>query len=206
MAIIRAVAIVLLANLAAVPATAKTGSPLSAKVSTAAGVRFTSIRTSLLMTKCHPASAAVADGTWSEGEDAATPRLACDAPGSYRVFIEGVGSPQPDLWIETDGGFSVTLSPADVEAFRFGQEIEWRLADGVPFAAIAHVTIYAGGDEDHVFDARHVAGERILIKGLKGRESLDAMIDARGVKTAARTAVDLADRAWADRSRTAVWK
>ena len=181
----RVAPLALLATLAAAPASAP-------------AAKLTSLRTSLAASRCHAvASTAAADAApRTEGEDAATPRLACDAPAPYRVFVEGAGSPQPELWVEADGGFSVTLSPADVDAFRFGPEIEWRLADGVPFAAILHVTTYsaAGGDEEHLLDPRHVSGERILIKGLKGHESLDALLDARATKTAGKVALGLADR------------
>lgn len=55
--------------------------------------------------------------------------------------------------------------------------VEWRLADGKPFAIIMRVYEYAGNDL--CSNAGKIKGESLTVQGLKGFEHLQESVDAR---------------------------
>jgi hypothetical protein len=72
--------------------------------------------------------------------------------------------------------------------------IEWRLANGKPFAIIMRVYDYAGNDQ--CATGGKITGESLLVKGLKGFEHIDETIKA-ATPNANLKARELADKAYA---------
>lgn len=78
-----------------------------------------------------------------------------------------------------DQTFSLLLNPGGTNSA--GRKLEWRLADGRPFAVILRVTYYSGeyGSGESPFDDKYKEKESLVVKGLKGYEKLNFEIDAR---------------------------
>ena len=55
--------------------------------------------------------------------------------------------------------------------------VEWRLADGKPFAVIMRVYEYAGNDQCST--AGKIKSESLMVQGLKGYEHIEESVDAR---------------------------
>jgi len=73
--------------------------------------------------------------------------------------------------------------------------VEWRLADGKPFAVIMRVYEYAG--TDLCSTAGKIKSESLMIQGLKGYEQIEGSVDAR-TPNANVKARELADKAFAN--------
>ena len=76
-----------------------------------------------------------------------------------------------------------------------GRKIEWRMADGVPFAVILRVSNYddtRATNADNPLQDQYKTGETLIIKGLKGYEHIEGSIDAKTPEANAR-ARQLAD-------------
>ncbi len=74
--------------------------------------------------------------------------------------------------------------------------IEWRLADGKPFAVIMRVYEYAGNDLCST--AGKIKSESLTVQGLKGYEHIEESVDAR-MPNANVKARELADKGYAKR-------
>src|SRR4051812_28418919 len=75
----------------------------------------------------------------------------------------------------TRGDESISLG---MQAVDWKQKtVEWRLADGKPFAIIMRVYEYAGNDL--CSNAGKIKGESLAIRGLKGFEQIEQSVDAR---------------------------
>jgi len=72
--------------------------------------------------------------------------------------------------------------------------VEWRLADGKPFAVIMRVYEYAGNDLCST--AGKIKSESLTVQGLKGYEHIEGSVDAR-TPNANVKARELADKAFA---------
>jgi hypothetical protein len=55
------------------------------------------------------------------------------------------------------------------------KNVEWRLANGKPFAVIMRMYDYAGTPECNT--AGKITGSSLIVKGLKGFESIDQSVD-----------------------------
>jgi hypothetical protein len=130
-----------------------------------------------------------------EGED--TP-LRCEGFGGYEIRID-FSAASSHLRLQTKGGGaedSVELAqqPLDYDSKR---KIEWRLADGKPFAVILRVDKPKDGlDPSEVWRPENKAGESLLVKGLKGHERIDFEV-AANTPNANEKARELADGAYA---------
>lgn len=62
-----------------------------------------------------------------------------------------------------------------------GRKIEWRMADGKPFAIIWRVPEYnnEGTSSAEIWDPKNKTGESLRVRGLKGYEYIEAKIDAK---------------------------
>jgi hypothetical protein len=74
------------------------------------------------------------------------------------------------------------------------KNVEWRLADGKPFAVIMRVYEYAGNDACST--AGKIKSESLTVQGLKGYEHIEGSVDAR-TPNANVKARELADKAYA---------
>lgn len=77
-----------------------------------------------------------------------------------------------------------------------GRKIEWRMADGKPFAIILRVAEYGEPtSSDNIYDPKLKTGESLIIRGLKGYEHIEAKIDAKTPSANAK-AREIADNAF----------
>ena len=78
-----------------------------------------------------------------------------------------------------------------------GRKIEWRMADGKPFAVIYRDPEYSGeaAGSPEMYDPKYKTGESLRITGLKGYEYIEGKIDAK-TPSANEKARELADNAF----------
>ena len=78
-----------------------------------------------------------------------------------------------------------------------GRKIEWRMADGKPFAVIWRVPQYnnEGTSSAEIWDPKNKIGELLRVRGLKGYEHIEGKIDAK-TPNANGKARELADNAF----------
>jgi hypothetical protein len=62
-----------------------------------------------------------------------------------------------------------------------GRKIEWRMADGKPFAVIIRVSEYsdAATSSAEMWDPKNKTGESLRIRGLKGYDYIEGKVDAK---------------------------
>lgn len=135
--------------------------------------------------------------------------IECKFVGGYHV-IAGYGAVTENVLIESrDGKISIQLSPSKGEnsLTQSGGIVEWRLANGKPFAVIARFTYYdmakvveatTASEGKSPFQQRFVTGESLIIKGLKGYEQIDFELDAKTPDTNEK-AREMADNAFMQR-------
>ena len=111
-----------------------------------------------------------------EGQDMP---LNCKGYGGYRLSI-GYSAMYASLIAETlDGKNSIPLTSAQINYDREkGRKVEWRLANGKPFAVILRVE------------------DKLLVKGLRGYEKIDYDIDVKTTPNPNQQARDMADKAY----------
>lgn len=97
----------------------------------------------------------------------------CKGFGGYTVDISySACSSQFSL---TKGEENISLG---MQAIDWKQKtIEWRMADGKPFAIIMRIYDYAGNDA--CATGGKIKGESLLVQGLKGFEHIQETVDAR---------------------------
>lgn len=152
--------------------------------------KFTSAYTDL-KTQCKP----IAKGE-PQGDD--TP-LRCAGQGGYEVRIDfsaassHLGVQPTDC--ECEERFALAQQPLNYDSKR---KLEWRLADGKPFAVILRVDKTKDGlDPAEMWRPENKTGESLLVKGLKGFERIDFEIDAKTPDANAK-AREMADSAYAE--------
>ena len=85
--------------------------------------------------------------------------------------------------------------PLGMQAVDWKQKtLEWRLANGKPFAVIMRVYNHAGNDQC-AMDGK-VVGESLIVRGLKGYQEINETVDARTPNSNVK-ARDLADQGYA---------
>ena len=153
------------------------------------GPKFSSTYTDL-KTQCKPAAA----GEAPEGDDMP---LRCEGYGGYEVRID-FSAASSHLRIlptghDAEDSIDLAAQPLNYDAKR---KIEWRLADGKPFAVIFRVDQSTDEvDPAERWRPENKRGVALLVKGLKGYEHIDFAVDARG-RDANAQARDVADRAY----------
>jgi hypothetical protein len=106
----------------------------------------------------------------------------CKGYGGYYVDV-GYSAMASDLRIYKTGSddfVGLGMFPLNYTDER-GRKIEWRMADGKPFAVIIRVPEYGGEptSSDNVFDPKYKTGESLRVSGLKGYEHIEANVDAK---------------------------
>jgi hypothetical protein len=91
----------------------------------------------------------------------------------------------------TKGEENITLGTQAVDWKQ--KTVEWRMANGKPFAVIMRVNEYAG---DICSSDRKITGESLMVQGLKGFEHISESVDAR-TQNANLKARELADKGYA---------
>ncbi len=73
--------------------------------------------------------------------------------------------------------------------------VEWRLANGKPFAVILRVYEYSGNDQ--CATSGKIIGSSLAVKGLKGYEQIDEEVDAKAKPSPNVKAREVADKGYA---------
>ena len=117
---------------------------------------------------------------------------------------KGIGGYKVSVWYNTygheiasvnslDGDFSTTLTKDGCGAtHNYGGRLEWRLANGNPFACIIRITCLEEDEGGGLSPSRKV-GEYLLVKGLKGYGGKDFEVDVGRTKNPNERARELAD-------------
>ena len=151
--------------------------------------KFSSAYTDL-KTQCEPEK-----GVEMEGTD--TP-FRCRGYGGYEISI-GFSAASSHLRAERkgdDSGDGINLATQALSYFE--RKIEWRMADGKPFALIFRIDKTKEVPEaTEMWRPENKTGEALVVKGLKGYEHIDFEIDARTPDANARARA-MADKAYAE--------
>lgn len=114
----------------------------------------------------------------------------CKGHGGYDVYI--YYSACASIFSLTKGDESISLA---TQAVSWKQKtVEWRLANGKPFAVIMRVYDYAG--DDLCTSNGKTTGSSLVVKGLKGYE-IDETVDVKSTPNPNVKARELADAAYA---------
>ena len=137
--------------------------------------RFSSLYTNL-KTECRPAI------KLKRGEESPDDMpLRCKGYGGYEInvgysatssqfTINRVGSRDEDVVVST-------MQPINYDLKR---KVEWRFANGKPFAVIYRIDLTKGdGGAPDMWSPENKTGEALVVKGLKGFERIDFQVDAK---------------------------
>jgi hypothetical protein len=112
----------------------------------------------------------------------------CRGLDGYSVYISYSACASQFTLTRGEENISLGMQPVDWKQ----KQVEWRLADGKPFAVI--IRMYDYGDDlcngDH-----KLKGESLAIRGLKGFEQIEGSVDARA-PNANLKARELADKGY----------
>ena len=135
--------------------------------------KFSSLYTNL-KTECK-AAIKLKRGENAEGQDMP---LKCKGYGGYEVRID-YSAASSSLRVQplgkSDQSISLGMQPLDYDQKR---KIEWRLANGKPFAVIYRVVKSKTEQPEEMWRPENSAGEFLVIKGLRGYEQIDLELDA----------------------------
>jgi hypothetical protein len=114
----------------------------------------------------------------------------CKGFGGYSVDVSYSACSSSFSLVKGEDSISLGM-----QAMRWKQKtVEWRLADGKPFAVIMRVYDYAGNDE--CATGGKITGESLIIRGLKGFE-IDETVDVKSTPNPNLKARELADKGYA---------
>ena len=156
--------------------------------------KFSSLYTNL-KTECK-AAIKLKRGENAEGQDMP---LKCKGYGGYEVRIDYSAASsslrvQP-LGDKSDESITLGMQPLDYDQKR---KIEWRLANGKPFAVIYRIVKSKTEQPEEMWRPENSAGEFLVIKGLRGYEQIDLELDATALNANVK-ARQMADGAYAQK-------
>jgi hypothetical protein len=156
------------------------GAGLFAQTSPGGAQKFSSAYTDL-KTQCKPIG---------KGEPQSDDMpLRCTGHGGYEIRIDFSAASshlgvQPES-CECEERIELATQPLHYDAKR---KIEWRFADGKPFAVIFRVDkVKDGLDPAEMWRPENKTGESLLVKGLKGYERINFEVDAKAREMADRS-------------------
>lgn len=121
------------------------------------------------------------DSYMSEGDELGK---VCPGSGKYKLLLSGAAARVNYGIVVPKTDFAVYLHPleqgaaenfvrADLYDEKIGSQIEWRMADGVPFAVIVRMAFYKNtGRRKNFANPKSKAAEFIFVRGLRGFEDL----------------------------------
>ncbi|HEX7999006.1 MAG TPA: hypothetical protein VF528_11505 [Pyrinomonadaceae bacterium] len=147
--------------------------------------KFSSVYTDL-NTQCRNAFKSV-----GEGQDMP---LRCKGYGGYFVYIYySAWASHIAIHTSDDDGSPALASQQLSYSDEKGRKIEWRLANGKPFAVILRISKYRESDgTDNPFDDKYKTGEALIVKGLNG-QNIDFEVDVKSTPNPNEKARQLAD-------------
>jgi len=129
------------------------------------------------------------------GENGTDDAFVCKGVGGYQVRIY---SSAATLQINAELMGKDELFPLATLDFSFNESksrVEWRMANGKPFAVILRVPRYAAPAETDLYFGK-VVGEALIVRGLKGYGNINDEVDAK-TPSANVKAREIADKAFA---------
>jgi hypothetical protein len=123
--------------------------------------------------------------------------LRCKGFGGYEIRID-YSAASSSLRVQTLGdknGESIQLGMQPL-AYDQTRKIEWRLANGKPFAVIYRVAKSKSDQPEEMWAPENKTGEALMVKGLKGHEDISFELDAK-TPSANIKAREMADNAFA---------
>ncbi len=129
-----------------------------------------------------------------KGENGSDDASDCRGIAGYRIYIwdsastEIIAAEPPD---KTDRIIIAT------QGFDFDQtkvKLEWRMANGKPFAVILRVSKYGETNDENPYIGKKI-GEELVVVGLKGFEKIDFKVDTK-IPNANAKARELADNSY----------
>lgn len=109
-------------------------------------------------------------------ETGSDPLVICKSVGGYRISI-GYSAMDAGISIESlkDKDDSINL---DVVCSNFGGKVEWRLANGKPFAVIIRLGKYKDrSNSDNPCAEANRLGSTLVVKGMKGWQHINFEVD-----------------------------
>jgi hypothetical protein len=141
---------------------------------------------------------------FKETEEGQDMPLICKGYGGYKIRIGYSAFASHIRIISINGNDEIDLA---TERLNYsddkGNKIEWRLANGKPFAVILKISKYNKKIQDmgeNPYQRKYKIGELLIIKGLKGYEHIDFAIDFKTTTDAITKARKLADEAYVKES------
>jgi hypothetical protein len=123
------------------------------------------------------------------GQD--TPTV-CQGPKGYKLYI-GYSCCSSIFGVTDKNNENISLAQ---QAVNWKQEtVEWRLANGEPFAVIMRYYTYAG--EGDIQLSGKITGEFLQVTGLKGYEQITGEVDVKKTKNPNAEARKIADKGYA---------
>jgi hypothetical protein len=132
-----------------------------------------------------------------DGENGSDGYSICGGPGGYRIRVYYSAASvhyNAEIAKGENSNFPITMLAISFDDKR--TRLEWRLANGKPFAVIMRTPTYAAPVEEYEYYGP-VNGERLVVRGLRDIE-LDGAVDGR-VPNANTVARELADAAYLKR-------
>ncbi len=126
-----------------------------------------------------------------EGTDDASD---CKGAGGYRINISAAAAVLSISAQTPDKNSSIPIATQGFEFDQTKRKIEWRLADGKPFAVIMRVAKYGEPDEENPYLGKKT-GEELVVVGLQGFEEINFKVDAK-TPNANQKARELADNGY----------
>jgi len=124
--------------------------------------------------------------------------LKCRGYGGYEIDVgySAMSSQFSIKHLASDEDVVVSsMQPLDYDLKR---KVEWRFANGKPFAVIFRIDVTKGSSADGIdmWSKENKTGEALVVKGLKGFEHIDFEVDAKTPNANAK-AREMADAAYA---------
>lgn len=111
-----------------------------------------------------------------EGQDDASD---CRGIGGYRIYNWFSAATQMFAVTLPKSDETISLATVNLDFDPSKTKVEWRLANGKPFAVIMRVDKYDGkGDGSFNFLGKKI-GKELIVKGLKGFEKIDFTVDSK---------------------------
>jgi hypothetical protein len=133
-----------------------------------------------------------------EGQDMP---LKCRGYGGYYIYISYSAFASHITIRTVDGNDNIDLAEESLNySDKKGNKIEWRFADGKPFAVILKISKYNEKVINNLFGTpyqeKNKTGELLIIKGLKGYEHIDFEVNVITTTDAITKARELADETY----------
>lgn len=102
----------------------------------------------------------------------------CKGVGGYRINVSAAAAALSIAVITPDKNSTIPLAMQDFEFDQTKSTIEWRMANGKPYAVIMRVSVYGKPTESYAYFGKKI-GEELIVVGLKGYEKIDFKVDAK---------------------------